>query len=90
MMIPKTMRVGATRTSLRLEPEFWDYLQEVARARESRLSALVSEVADATPGRANLASTLRVFALRHARQAARSPAPGKADEARMPAATATP
>jgi predicted DNA-binding ribbon-helix-helix protein len=79
-MIPKTMRVGAIRTSLRLEPEFWAYLAEVARPRGLRLAALVNEVAEATPGRASLASALRVFALAHARRAAGSPVYAKAEE----------
>jgi predicted DNA-binding ribbon-helix-helix protein len=90
MMTRETMRVGAVRTSVKLEPEFWDYLTEVARARESRLSALVNEVADATPGRANLASTLRVFALQHARRAARAPAPERTEDARLSVETTTP
>ena len=89
-MIPKTMRVGAIRTSLRLEPEFWGYLKEVAQARGLRLTALVNEVAEATPDRASLASALRVFALLHARRVASGAAPGKAEgeralaEARAP------
>ena len=53
--------------------QFWDYLKEVADGRKLRLSALVNEVAEATPGRASLASALRVFALAHARRAARAP-----------------
>ena len=66
-MIRKTMRIGEVRTSIKLESEFWDYLKEVAEGREMRLSALVNEVAQATPDRTNLASTLRTFALVHAR-----------------------
>jgi predicted DNA-binding ribbon-helix-helix protein len=66
-MIRKTMRIGEVRTSIKLEKEFWSYLKEVATERGLRLSALVNEVADATPERTNLASTLRVFALSHAR-----------------------
>ena len=89
-MIPKTMRVGAIRTSLKLEPEFWDYLVEVARARGLRLTALVNEVAEATPGRASLASALRVFALAHARRAAGSPVHVEAKEGRRPVDTAAP
>ena len=79
-MIRKTMRVGEIRTSIKLEGEFWSYLKEVADSRKLRLSALVNEVAEATPDRTNLASTLRVFALAHARRAARGPAPGKGQE----------
>ena len=61
------MRVGEIRTSIKLENEFWLYLKEVADTRGARLSALVNEVADATPGHTNLASTLRTFSLMHAK-----------------------
>lgn len=61
------MRIGEVRTSIKLEKEFWSYLKDVAEERNMRLSALVNEVADATPERTNLASTLRTFALTHAR-----------------------
>ena len=60
------MRVGAIRTSIKLEKEFWSYLKDVAEERSIRLSALVNEVAEATPERTNLASTLRTFALQQA------------------------
>lgn len=66
-MIRKTMRIGEVRTSIKLEKEFWSYLKEVAGERGLRLSGLVNEVAEATPERTNLASTLRTFALSHAR-----------------------
>lgn len=61
------MRVGALRTSIKLETEFWSYLKEVADERGVRVSTLVNEVASAHPDNGNLASTLRVFALMHAR-----------------------
>jgi predicted DNA-binding ribbon-helix-helix protein len=66
-MLRKTMRVGEVRTSVKLEVEFWDYLQGLARERGLRLTALVNEVAAATPDHINLASLLRVFALQQAR-----------------------
>ncbi len=66
-MIRKTMRIGEVRTSIKLESEFWDYLKAVAQQRHLRLSGLVNEVAAATPERTNLASTLRTYALVHAR-----------------------
>jgi predicted DNA-binding ribbon-helix-helix protein len=65
-MIRKTMRIGEVRTSIKLEPEFWSYLKEVAQTRSIRLSRLVNEVAMASPERTNLASTLRTFSLVHA------------------------
>ena len=60
------MRIGEVRTSIKLEPEFWSYLKEVAQDRSIRLSRLVNEVAMASPERTNLASTLRTFSLVHA------------------------
>src|SRR6476646_8507501 len=66
-MMRKTMRIGEVRTSIKLEKEFWAYLKEVADERRIRLSALVNEVASATPERTNLASTVRTFALMHAK-----------------------
>ena len=65
-MIRKTMRIGEVRTSIKLEPEFWGYLKEVAESRGIRVSRLVNDVAAATPERTNLASTLRTFSLIHA------------------------
>ena len=47
-MIRKTMRIGEVRTSIKLEPEFWSYLKEVADSRTIRLSRLVNDVAEAT------------------------------------------
>jgi predicted DNA-binding ribbon-helix-helix protein len=69
-MIRKTMRVGAIRTSIKLEPAFWAYLADLAKERGVRPSALVNQVAAATPDRTNLASTLRTFALQQAQQRA--------------------
>lgn len=60
------MRIGEVRTSIKLEPEFWSYLKEVAQGRSIRLSRLVNDVAMAAPERTNLASTLRTFSLVHA------------------------
>jgi predicted DNA-binding ribbon-helix-helix protein len=66
-MLRKTMRIGAVRTSIKLEQEFWTFLKGIADERNLRLSTLVNEVAAATPERTNLASTLRTYALMHAR-----------------------
>lgn len=66
-MIRKTMRVGQARTSIKLEAEFWDYLQEMAAQRGLKLPALVSELAAGVADSASLASHLRTAAMRHAR-----------------------
>lgn len=67
-MIRKTMRIGDVRTSIKLEEEFWGYLKEMAEERKTRLSGLVNEIALRHPDRTNLASTLRTYALAHARE----------------------
>jgi predicted DNA-binding ribbon-helix-helix protein len=67
-MMRKTMRIGPSlRTSIKLEREFWDYLKDLAGERSLRLTQLVNDVADAVPERSNLASTLRTFAIDHAK-----------------------
>jgi predicted DNA-binding ribbon-helix-helix protein len=71
-MIRKTMRIGEVRTSIKLEGEFWAYLKEIADERRIRVSALVNEVANASPERTNLASTLRTYSLDHARTRGRT------------------
>lgn len=62
------MRVDGQLTSVRLENEFWDALEKIARGAGVPLNALVSRVeADrrVNAPEATLASALRVFALAH-------------------------
>ena len=65
-MVRRTLPIGGTRTSVKLEPEFWDYLRGMAGARGLTLAALVREVVASSPASANRASALRVRALAHA------------------------
>ena len=68
-MIRKTLRLGGGRhTSTTLEPEFWAYLAELAAERGVSPAALVGQAAATQPAGSSLASTLRTFLLRHARQ----------------------
>ena len=55
------------RTSLSLEPEFWQALQDVARAEKKTLASLVGEV-DRTRGTRNLSSAIRVWLFRRAKK----------------------
>ncbi len=66
----RSFTLAGHRTSVALEPEFWAALEAAARERGASLAALIAELdaARAEDG-APLASTLRVFALRRARQA---------------------
>jgi predicted DNA-binding ribbon-helix-helix protein len=48
-------------TSLRLEPEFWDFLREIAYERQLSLSELINAISQAKSREVTLASALRVF-----------------------------
>ena len=60
----RSFTLAGHRTSVALEPAFWDALDAAARERGTSLAALIAELdaARAEDG-APLASTLRVFAL---------------------------
>jgi predicted DNA-binding ribbon-helix-helix protein len=57
-----SVAIDGHRTSVSLEPEFWQALKEIAAKRQKSLSDLVSEVDRTREG--NLSSALRVFVLR--------------------------
>ena len=73
-LFKRSLTLHGHRTSLALEPEFWDVLEELARKRGLSLPALVAEIDDAreidAAGTAedSLSSCLRVTALNHSRQ----------------------
>ncbi|MEX2009288.1 MAG: ribbon-helix-helix domain-containing protein [Dongiaceae bacterium] len=65
-----SVAIAGHRTSLSLEPAFWDALKAVARARGLSLNRLIEEIDraradDGTSG--NLSSAVRVFVLDEAR-----------------------
>jgi len=65
-----SVAIAGHRTSLSLEPAFWDALKAVARARGLSLNRLIEEIDraradDGTSG--NLSSAVRVFVLEQAR-----------------------
>lgn len=65
----RSFRLAGHRTSVALEAEFWAALEHAAARRGRSLAALVSEVDAARPDATQpLASALRLFALREARE----------------------
>jgi predicted DNA-binding ribbon-helix-helix protein len=60
------------RTSISMEPDFWDAFRAIALERGRTLNALAAEIDDAREGNAGLASAIRVFVLNHYRAATRS------------------
>lgn len=73
-MQKRSLTLAGHRTSLALEPRFWDALEEIAAARGLSLSALVAEI-DETRTETNLSSAVRLTVLDHYRQAAGQPRP---------------
>ncbi len=59
------------RTSISLEPEFWEAFRQIAAERGVPLNQLAAEIDDGRKGDAGLASAIRVFVLDHYRAAAR-------------------
>ncbi|RYE10912.1 MAG: aryl-sulfate sulfotransferase [Hyphomicrobiales bacterium] len=64
-MQKRSLTIAGHRTSIALEPEFWDGLEALAAHRKLRLAALIEELdrARETP---NLSSALRLAVLRDA------------------------
>jgi predicted DNA-binding ribbon-helix-helix protein len=60
--LKRSLSIKGHRTSISLEPEFWDALRTIAAKRQLSLAELVSEI-DATRGERNLSSAIRVSIL---------------------------
>ena len=58
--LKRSLTIEGHRTSVSLEPEFWDALQQAAAARHKSVAALVAEIDSARAGR-NLSSAVRVW-----------------------------
>ncbi len=64
--IKRSVTIAGHRTSLSLEPEFWDALNALATVRDMSLAGLVAAI-DEARGRTNLSSALRVAVLQATR-----------------------
>ena len=62
----RSLTIAGHRTSLSLEPEFWEALNQAAATRGTSLAGLVAEI-DSTRGGRNLSSAIRVWLLQRAR-----------------------
>jgi predicted DNA-binding ribbon-helix-helix protein len=63
--IKRSVSIAGHRTSLSLEPEFWDALQRAAAEESTSLASLIA-VIDARRGPRNLSSAVRVWLLERA------------------------
>lgn len=66
-LVKRSFTLAGHRTSIALEPEFWDALESCAAAQGRSLVNLISEVDSDRSGDQPLASTLRLRALRSER-----------------------
>ena len=62
-MLKRSLTIAGHRTSIALEPEFWEGLETLAARRGVRLAALIEQI-DAMRQTPNLSSALRVAVLR--------------------------
>ena len=65
--LKRSLTIAGHRTSLSLEPEFWQALQESARSEKKTIAAIVAEL-DRTRGSRNLSSAIRVWLFRRAKK----------------------
>ena len=70
-MLKRSLTIAGHRTSLALEPEFWDALDRIAAERQISLANLVREIDDQHID-GNLTSAIRVEVLRWYRERART------------------
>ena len=64
-LIKKSFTIGNHRTSISLEPEFWDALEIIAKEQNVSLSKLVLKIDNEKPkDYNNLASYIRVWVLK--------------------------
>lgn len=61
-----TTRSGG-RTTIKLEVDFWEMLDQIAKHQERTTQAVISDI-ERMGGRANRASAIRVYVLRHLRE----------------------
>jgi predicted DNA-binding ribbon-helix-helix protein len=61
--LKRSLTIAGHRTSLSLEPEFWEVLRKIAANERKSLATLVGEI-DNTRGDKNLSSAIRVWILR--------------------------
>jgi len=59
-----TLNIRGRKTSISLESEFWDALQEIADEKRLSVTELVRQI-DAERKNVNLSSAIRVYVFRH-------------------------
>jgi predicted DNA-binding ribbon-helix-helix protein len=65
----RSFSIAGHRTSVAIEPEFWDVLERKAAAQNISMPKLIGEIDAQRPAYQPLSSALRIAALRHAKKA---------------------
>ena len=60
--LKRSVRIAGHRTSLSVEPQFWEALAAIARRRRTSLAAIIAEI-DGRRGDTNLSSAVRLYIL---------------------------
>ena len=68
-LINRNIMVAGRRTSMRLEPEMWAALLDIARRENSTIHAIATHVADRKKPETSLTAATRVFCLAYYRAA---------------------
>ena len=76
--IKRSLTIAGHRTSISLEPEFWEALAEVAAAEQLTVAALVARIDEARAAAGDvdaggLSGAVRVYVLGHYRNASSKP-----------------
>jgi predicted DNA-binding ribbon-helix-helix protein len=68
-LINRNIMVAGRRTSVRLEPEMWTALLDIARRENQSIHALATQVAERKKPETSLTAAIRVFCLAYYRTA---------------------
>lgn len=63
--IKRSVAIAGHRTSISLEPPFWDALKEIACAENVSVNELVRRIDERRDGGGNLSGAVRVYVLAH-------------------------
>ncbi|MDI1227157.1 MAG: ribbon-helix-helix domain-containing protein [bacterium] len=74
-LISKNVRISGRRTSVRLEPEMWEALEEVAAMQGCSIHDLCSAVSELQHPDASFTGALRVFIMEYFRSASKTNRP---------------
>ena len=70
VIVKRSVLIDGHKTSVSLEEPFWTDLKKIAHVQQITLSGLVAEI-DSRREQGNLSSAIRLFVLRHVRNAAK-------------------